>query len=296
MDTLRITEKKLIEWTQPLGVREERRCANTIAHIRKAIDCDPILAQKNIEVFEQGSHKNSTNVRLDSDIDVCVVLKERINLDLPTGKVARDYGLSDPSNYSFPKYKNSVASALRRVFGSDYIKKGDKSIKIRPNVTGVNADVVPAFEHRRYTGVGYRYNEGIQFVTDGGDSVRNFPRQHSENGNMKNGQTNGLYKPTVRLLKKINYELDEDGFVPSFLVECLAWNVPNKEFSQNYTYTDRLKGVLYHIYSHTKKNSNRCDDWGEVSELLYLFRKGKGWTKKDAENFAFKAWNYVGLG
>ena len=297
MDTLRITEKKLVEWTQPLGIREERRCANTIAHIRKAIDSDPILAQKDIEVFEQGSHKNSTNVRLDSDIDVCVVLKERINLDLPRGKVARDYGLSDPSNYSFPKYKNSVASALRRVFGSNYVKRGEKSIKIRPNVTGVNADVVPAFEHRRYTGVGYEYYEGIQFVTDGGKSVVNFPQQHSENGARKNRQTNRFYKKTVRLLKKINYELAEDGYIPSFLVECLVWNVPNKVLSQNSTYTYKLKHVLHHIHSNTKKgNSNLCDDWGEVSELLYLFRGDKGWTKKDAANFAFKAWNYVGFG
>ena len=155
------------------------------------------------------------------------------------------------------------------------MKKGDKSIKIRPNVTGVNADVVPAFEHRRYTGAGYRYHEGIQFITDGGESVVNFPQQHSENGNGKNVQTNGFYKPTVRLLKKINYELDKDGFVPSFLVECLAWNVPNEVFSQNYTFTDRLRGALNHIYSNTRKgNARSSSKWGEVSELFYLFQEG----------------------
>ena len=295
-----ISEKKLAEWAQPLGIREENRCRDTVAKIYKAIVSDPILSQKEIEVFEQGSHRNNTNVRLDSDVDVCVMLKEVFYFDLPEGKTREQFDLNSPSDYTFEEYKKRVVSALRRIFSRNFVKVGNKSIEIRSNVTGVNADVVPAFEHKRYSGrrIGryYEYDEGMQFFTKNGDEIVNFPKQHNKNGNRKNGQTNGFYKPTVRLLKKINYKLDEDGFVPSFLVECLAWNVPNKEFSQNYTYTDRLKGVLYHIYSHTKKNSNRCDDWGEVSELLYLFRKGKGWTKKDAEDFATKAWNYVGLG
>ena len=291
---MRITEKKLIEWTQPLGVREEKRCRNTVSLIRKAIDSDPVLSKKAIRVFEQGSHKNSTNVRLDSDVDVCVVFEGCFYFDLPRGKTARDYGLNNPSNDSFPKYKKNVASALRRVFGSNYVKKGEKSIKIRSNVTGVNADVVPAFEYRRYTNSGYE--EGIKFLTESGDSVRNFPQQHSENGARKNRQTNRFYKKTVRLLKKINYELAEDGYIPSFLVECLVWNVPNKVLSQNSTYTYKLKHVLHHIHSNTKKgNSNLCDDWGEVSELLYLFRGDKGWTKDDAADFVVKARRYLGV-
>ena len=46
-----ISEKKLAEWAQPLGIREERRCANTVAHIRKAIYSDPILSQKGYEGY-----------------------------------------------------------------------------------------------------------------------------------------------------------------------------------------------------------------------------------------------------
>ena len=291
---MKITEKKLIEWTQPLGVREENRCRNTVSLIRKAIESDPVLSKKAIRVFEQGSHKNSTNVRLDSDVDVCVVFEGSFYFDLPKGGTLEEFGIN-PSNPSFPKYKKNVASALRRVFGSNYVKKGEKSIKIRSNVTGVNADVVPAFEYRRYTNSGYE--EGIKFLTESGDSVVNFPQQHSENGARKNRQTNRFYKKTVRLLKKINYELAEDGYIPSFLVECLVWNVPNIVLSQNSTYTYKLKHVLHHIHSNTKKgNSNLCDDWGEVSELLYLFRGDKGWTKDDAADFVFQSvGDYLGV-
>jgi len=194
----------------------------------------------------------------------------------------------------------TTGGSVKRKFVND-VKRGNKSIKIRSNTTRVDADVVPAFEYRIYTGSknydsSYVYHDGIKFFSDSGDLIVNYPRQHGENGNTKNTQTNHSYKKAVRLLKKINYELNEDGYIPSFLVECLAWNVPNSVFTQNYTYTNMIRGALYHIYHHTKnENAHLCDEWGEVSELLYLFRGHSKWTKKNAEDFSVKAWNYVGF-
>jgi len=41
--------------------------------------------------------------------------------------------------------------------------------------------------------------------------------------------------------------------------------------NDNDTWQDRLKSSIVYLYKHTK-DEDKCDEWGEVSELLYLFR------------------------
>ena len=293
-NNMTVSEQQLATWAKPPSDSEKQRCVNAVALIKDAIRNDPVLSRKNIQIFGQGSHQNHTNVRLDSDVDVCVVFKGEFYFKLPTGRTYDEFGITLANSYTFAEYKDSVLSALKGKFGRNDVNRGNKSIKVRSNSNRVEADVVPAFEYRRYSDSGYE--EGIKFFTDDGKSVVNFPKQHEENGNEKNTQTSRRYKKTVRLLKKINYELAEDGYIPSFLVECLVWNVPNTVFSRNDTHTDRLRCTLNHIYSHTnEQNAHLCDEWGEVSELRYLFRRGKGWTKEDAADFTVRAWNYAGF-
>ena len=274
-DNMKFSEHQLATWAKPPSDSEKKRCVNAVALIKDAIRNDPVLSRKSIQIFGQGSHQNHTNVRLNSDVDVCVLLK-------------RPFG----QNYTFAKYKNSVEAALRRKFKSNNVTRGDKSIKVKSNSNRVSADVVPAFEYQQNT------SSGIKFYSDTGAAVVNFPRQNEKNGNAKNARTSHRYKRMVRLLKKINYKLKTDGYIPSFLVECLVWNVPDSIFQKNSTYADELRGVLYHIYSRTKKGSahvHLSNEWGEVNELLYLFKGHRKWTKGNAADFAFKAWNYVGF-
>ena len=200
------------------------------------------------------------------------MLEDTFYFDLPEGKTRSEFDIN-PSDYTFEEFKKSVEYALKRKFDND-VKRGNKSLKIRSNTVRVDADVVSAFEFRRYTNsknydLSYKYHDGIKFFSDSGDSVVNYPRQHGENGNNKNIETNRAYKKAVRILKKVNYELNEAGYIPSFLIECLAWNIPNSVFMHNYTYIDILRDALLHIYRHTK-NTHMCDEWGKVSELLYL--------------------------
>jgi len=127
----------------------------------------------------------------------------------------------------------------------------------------------------------------------------NWPIQHYENGVAKNRDTGRRFKHIVRILKKLNLTMEEDGVricqrITSFLIECLVWNVPNGILTGYSSYTDTVKNALYHLYHHTE-NEQLCDEWGEVSELLYLFR-GRKWTKKDVNTFTIAAWNYLGFG
>jgi hypothetical protein len=79
--------------------------------------------------------------------------------------------------------------------------------------------------------------------------------------------------------------------IPGFLAECLVWNVPNK-YLGNFSYSDDLRNVLVHLYEQLDLSAS--DEWGEVSELKYLFRGPQKWTKQQARDFIVSVWNYVG--
>jgi len=87
--------------------------------------------------------------------------------------------------------------------------------------------------------------------------------------------------------------MQEAGPIPSFLIECLVWNVPDGGFGHT-TLTADVRYALAHTFNETL-NDEKCHEWGEVSELKYLFRKSQPWTREQAHAFLRAAWNYAGF-
>ena len=292
---MKYTEQQLQAWTAALSPTEEQRAENTIKMIKSAIDASDNLRAMDIEVFTQGSFANNTNVRSDSDVDVCVMLKDTFFYDLPEGKSASDYGIT-PSSMTFQRYRDLVKNALEDKFGASYVADGNKSLKIRENTYHVQADVVPAFQYRRYTTTVGRYHEGTRFYAKDGSQVTNYPKVHIKNGTDKNNRTNYKYKKLVRIMKHVKNEMVDDGKtngdkITSFLVECLVWNVPDSTITGYNSWTETVKQAIIYLYNAIKDDKHK--EWGEVSELLYLFR-GRKWTDQDAKQWLYDAWNYMG--
>jgi hypothetical protein len=154
------------------------------------------------------------------------------------------------------------------------------------------------FEHRRY-GSGGEFLEGVELRPD--REIRrivNWPEQHYNNGVNKNKQTGTRFKSIVRALKALSCEMSEQdiptGDVPGFLIECLAWNVPNDHFQHN-TYTADMQAALAFLFNNTRSHED-CKGWGEVSDLIYLFHPGQKWTWQQAHAFTSAAWDYIGFG
>jgi len=59
-------------WAQPPSTTEREKCEHAELAVRKAIDANKRIAGKDIQVFAQGSYRNRTNARQDSDVDICV--------------------------------------------------------------------------------------------------------------------------------------------------------------------------------------------------------------------------------
>ncbi len=182
-------------------------------------------------------------------------------------------------------------------FGRSAVKRGNKAIDVHETSYHVEADVAPFFEHRRYQSDG-TYLEGVELRTDKENlRVINWPEQHYTNGCRKNTATGTRFKSIVRVLKSLSIEMTGNGIqaadVPGFLIECLVWNVPDSNF-QNTTYRADVRAALAFLFNNTI-SSEDCKEWGEVSDLIYLFHSGQKWTWQQAHAFTSAAWDYVGF-
>ena len=81
--------------------------------------------------------------------------------------------------------------------------------------------------------------------------------------------------------------------ITSFLVECLGWNIPNSIISGYLSWTETVKQAIVFLYNAIIDGKHT--EWGEVSEMLYLFKKRK-WTDQDAKQWLSDAWIFLGFG
>ena len=291
----KFTEETLTRWTKPPSDTEKSKLENAERMVREAINQDEKLKSKSIEIFGQGSYANNTNVRVNSDIDINVQYTDGFYYDLADGETVESSNIIPHNQYSYKEFKNDVEQALINKFGYSEVLREDKCINIKENSYRVKTDVVPTWEYRRYNNK-TSYELGARFFTDNGNNITNYPKQHIQNGKNKNTQTARRFKRLTRLHRKLRYKMIEDNInissnITSFLLECLIWNVPNNIFNDHDTWNNRLKQSIIYIYQKTKTKDS-CSDWGEVSELLYLF-VGKKWSHSDVNNYMQQLWNYL---
>lgn len=286
-------------WAQGPSETEQQRAENAERQIRQAIADDPQLTSRNIKVFTQGSYRNRVNVRRDSDVDIGVLCFDTYFPEYPDDNVkALMEKTASDATYTYHIFKNEIEAALVSRFGRHSVTRGAKSFDIAENSYRVEADVVAFFEHRRYTSA-TQYLSGVEMIPDDLKPfmIRNWPEQHYENGVRKNDLSGRRFKRVVRILKTLSNEMAADHVaaaksVPSFLIESMVWNVPNDQFGYS-TYHSLVRAALAYLFNNTMTDE-QCVEWGEVSELKYLFKGSQPWTRQQAHSFISAAWDYIG--
>lgn len=292
------TEEQLNNWREPPSDSEGQRLETTERRIREAIRKSEELKEYEIDVFGQGSYANDTNVKLESDVDINVCSTAyfftQYNAD---GISDKTFGY-EPSDHSYSDFKNKVRRALVAEFGEENVKDKNKCFSVVEKSNRVKADVVPTFELKRHDNeIPSKIIKGVRYLAKDGSEVVNYPKQHIENGKSKNANTQKRFKRLVRIFKKIRYKMIDDGIdvnshMTSFLLECLVWNVPDYVFNSYDTWIERLKEAIKYIYTKTK-TEDQCKEWGEVSELLYLFRGNRKWSVSDVNVYMLQMWRYL---
>lgn len=294
-------EKKLAGWTGISSTTEQDKQDRTKRMIRDAVEAHPTFDGYNIDVYVKGSYANKTNVRADSDVDIAVQCHEVFYSD-EEEPGAEPAGSSPYTGIWKPSYlRSELKKALVVKFGDQVDDSGSTAFKVNSSSARVDADVVPCFDYRYYFSNG-NYREGAKVFKKDGTSLVNYSSQQLENGVAKNrrDRTDGDYKRAVRIMKRVENLMVENNVhraVPSFFVECLVYNCPDHLFRRS-TWTDAIKGIIYHIWNGLEgaEPTDDSERWLEVSECKYLFHSAQDWTRKDGRDFAYAAWNYLGLG
>lgn len=247
-----IPESQLELWTHQGA---EQSSANTYQSIKNCVENSEILTLKNFDIYLQGSYKNTTNIRGDSDVDIVVQLNSTFQggLNLLKEEEKQNFKKAyNDSTYSFEEFKRDVYNTLLSHYGQNLVSIGKYSIKLDGGSGRLPSDVVACLNYRRYhtfvSITDHTYEDGIYLYTSTDKrKITNYPKIHYSNGVSKNDDTNGLYKPAIRMFKNTrsyieDHDLFLDKLAPSYFVECLLYNVPSNLYrsSLQSTFTDSI--------------------------------------------------------
>ena len=242
----------------------------THASIRHALSAHAWPSTVDYEVYLQGSYRNHTNIRGDSDVDLVVQLNSSFKHELSAlseAQVRAFHATYSDTTYHWGMFRAETLRALKEYYGASLVTEGHKSLKVSGASGRLNADVVPCLMYRKYRSSQRsdlaQYVKGIAFYSlPDLRLIVNFPKLHYANGAAKNADdaTKGLFKPAVRVLKNArNYLVDHqaisDQLAPSYFIECLAYNLPNDRFSTDHRIT--FLGFVTWAYDILKNDSYR---------------------------------------
>ena len=264
-----IPESTLSQWSHHRSAKASKQ-----AHVsvRDALAAYDGISEFKPYVFLQGSYKNGTNLRRDSDVDVVVRLPFQLKPRLValSGQQLQGDADHEAAHDRWRSFRRLALRAMKKRFG-ETAKSGRKTIKLEKGELHADADLVVTLSYRN--GIGF-------YLPDERRWVVSYPEQHHERGAEKEEATGRRFKRTIRMFKAARNRLVEKGTLtkddaPSYFIECLLYNAPNRLFKQKRaaTYT----GILDWLKT-AKLKGLKCQN-GKVA----LFGKGREqWTVEKA--------------
>jgi hypothetical protein len=238
-----ISETQLETWSYQGSITQSSATYNAIKNALE--EAHTPYSSKDYSVFLQGSYGNDTNIYAESDVDIVISLTDCWQSDLealPQNDQELYANAFDDATYTLFDFKRDVLNVLRETYGND-VRVGAKAIEISALGNRRKADVIVSMQFRRYymfkTEYAQAYHEGICFYNAMGGRIANYPKHHSANLTLKHKNTNGWWKPTVRILKNLREKLVSDGrlragVAPSYYIEGLLYNVPDEKFASSF--------------------------------------------------------------
>jgi hypothetical protein len=209
--------------------------------LRNALCRSPSFEARPYEIFGQGSRVNNTYIDHASDVDLVLMLKmpfesnvdafNQCTMDNLTGHDAAGH-------YGWEEFRDDVCAALAESF---VVRMGRRCVNLDDSYSlmGEMVDILLATEYRLYSALPVSgvepYEEGVFFRDRDGRPIVNFPKRHQRNGDEKDMRTGGRFKEVVRALKCVRRLAERerviaDGAAPSYLLECLLYNVPDNVY------------------------------------------------------------------
>lgn len=261
-----INEYQLSTWSQQGSTTAS---ANTYNSIKTCIEGNNWNNDVSFNIYLQGSYKNSTNIRGDSDVDVVIEFSSIFHSNkqkLSSDQLAAFNEYYSDGKYSLASFRNAVIDRLKNYYGEQYIEVGNKSIKVLANSGRLDCDVICCAEYREYNSFSKLapndYVKGIIFWTNNtNQEIINFPQLHYDNGVTKNQICSSNFKSSVRVIKNMRTRLVQKNYInealaPSYFVECLMYNLHNSNYLY-FTFVSRIQAVINALISYSDSDLER---------------------------------------
>ncbi len=280
-----IPENQLKIWAQPGTVQGAK---NTHAAIRNALERHQWPEDVRYRTYLQGSYRNNTHLRRQSDVDVVVELTSfpirdgSLLLDAQQRLLKRAF--PEPE-YGWRRFRRDVLRAVTDRFGASRVKEGKKTLKLVMESPRIPVDVVVAVRYLKYTEYSgqrsYKNTEGmgLYLPTERRWTV-SYPHIHRRNGVVKEKATNWRFRPCIRMFKNARAQLVDEGRLGpntarSYQLECLLYNVPNRLLAGSYQSV--YSSALYWL------RGNDPSRFFCQNKLVPMFGDGPdSWNERDA--------------
>ena len=280
-----IPENQLKIWAQPGTVKGAK---NTHAAIRKALARHQWPDDLRYVTYLQGSYRNNTHLRRQSDVDVVVELTSlpvRDGSRLPDsqrGLLDRDF---PESGYGWRRFRRDVRGAIAGGFGDSRVREGKKTFKLAMESPEIPVDVVVAVRYLTYAEYSgqhsYKRTEGLGLYLPAESRwAVNYPHLHRRNGVEKEKATNWWFRRCIRMFKNARAQLVEEGRLGpdtarSYHIECLLYNVPNRLLAG--PYQSVYSSALYWL------RDNDLTRFASQDKQVLVFDRGPdSWNERDA--------------
>ncbi len=246
-----IPESQLSGWSHH-GAQDSAK--NTHERIRRVLAAHGWPAGMTYDFYLQGSYRNDTNIRGDSDVDIVLEMTSTFNYDTTSLTDWDRRRVEDsfvPAQHEWNAFRREALKTLSSEFGDDMVAQGNKCIKLKKDPPRLAADVVVCNDHRKYVNA-YQYIEGVAlYALRDKRWIVNYPKLYYRNGADKSRSTSDRFKRTVRMFKNARNRLVTDGRIseelaPSYFIECLVYNAPDSAFKTGFqdTYCDIVNWIV----------------------------------------------------
>jgi hypothetical protein len=301
-------ERWLRDSSGPPPKKEDAKRRLTERLIGAAVNGHPALASLPLRIFTKGSFANRTNTTLESDVDIVVEYGTDGPFCFERSGQLRYHTLAQlgirPCQIPVEPWhlKQLLFDALTSRFGQEAVEWGTTALRVRAKPYRLTADVVPALAYRLYYGFDAegrpQWSQGHQIWRDNNNlPIQNWPDQHYAEGVAKNDRTGQRFKQMARAFKCLENELRDARIiapVPSFLSECLVFNVNDAYFGHD-AFLDDMALVL-RVVAEATSSPGPCSMWCEVSRMKMLFGPDQRWNYAQANALAVAAWSWMRLG
>jgi len=275
-----INPEDMAAWAKPPG---DFMLSWTEDVLREALRYARRLGERPYEIFLQGSYASRTNIDELSDVDLVVMLQLPFEEDIDALDVAGKANFDRrywEDFYGWEDFREDVLDSLRESY---FVDPGNKCIGICDwdSLARVPADILPALEFRLYSAFPNPfteiYQQGVFFRDGAGNPITNFPKQHVANGNDKDLRTGRRFKQVIRVAKHarrlaVQQRLLDEGMGPSYLIECLLYNVPDEFYRA--ALPDAFYGAVDWLHRCCHEKPKTFAELPCQNELIALFGDG----------------------